>query len=76
MTTMATVLRMPADADMPAVFARLNERLDLPEGLSDLGIDPSIFPGIAKAALADNAHKTNPFQMTEADYIKLLHAAL
>jgi alcohol dehydrogenase class IV len=76
MTTMATVLRMPADADIPSVFARLNERLGLPEGLSDLGIDASIFPAIAKAALADNAHKTNPYALTEADYIKLLNAAL
>lgn len=76
MTTMATTLRMPADADVSTVFARLTERLGLPEGLSDLGIDPSIFPAIALAALADNAHKTNPFTLTEADYIKLLQAAL
>jgi len=76
MTTMATVLRMPADADVPSVFARLNERIGLPEGLSELGIDSSVFPSIAQAALADNAHKTNPFVLTESDYIKLLNAAL
>jgi len=75
MTVMSTALRFPADADLPLSFARLNQRLGLPEGLRDLGIDTAIFQEVAKAALEDNAHKTNPFALTEQDYIALLHEA-
>ncbi len=75
MTVMSTAMRFPADADLPLAFARLSQRLGLPEGLRELGIETALFPEIAKAALADNAHKTNPFTLTEQDYITLLHEA-
>lgn len=75
MTVMSTAMRFPADADLPLAFARLSQRLGLPEGLRELGIETTIFPAIAQAALADNAHKTNPFALTEQDYIALLNEA-
>ncbi len=75
MTVMSVAMRFPADADLPLAFARLSQRLALPEGLRELGIETAIFPEIARSALADNAHKTNPFALTEQDYIKLLQEA-
>jgi len=75
MTIMATALRLPADADLSLVFARLNNRLGLPAGLKVLGVNQSDFNDIATAALADNAHKTNPCVLTHDDYVSLLRAA-
>jgi alcohol dehydrogenase class IV len=56
-------------------FLSLNQRLGLPSGLKELGVDRSVFQAIAQASLNDNAHKTNPLVLTEADYCTLLRAA-
>ena len=66
---------LPAGADLPAVFAGLNQRLGLPSGLQALGIQESVFPTIAEASLGDNAHKTNPRVLAREDYLALLNAA-
>ncbi len=73
---MREAMCLPSDADLPAAFAALNQRLGLPSGLRVLGIDDSVFPAIAQASLLDNAHKTNPRPLTGEDYIGLLNAAL
>jgi len=72
---MREAMGLPADADLAASFADLNRRLGLPPGLRALGIEASIFPAIAEAALADNAHKTNPRALRREDYMVLLKAA-
>jgi 4-hydroxybutyrate dehydrogenase len=63
------------EADLPKTLADLNARLGLPAGLSALGVQRSQFESLADAALADNAHKTNPRPLTRADYLVLLEAA-
>lgn len=75
MSIMSAAMGLPVDVQLPLVFARLNQRLGLPEGLSDLGVKQEIFNDIATAALADNAHKTNPFVLTHQDYVELLKQA-
>lgn len=75
MPVMREAMGLPTDADLPAVFAALNQRLGLPSGLQALGIKESVFPAIAEASLADNAHKTNPKALTREDYMALLDAA-
>jgi 4-hydroxybutyrate dehydrogenase len=72
---MREAMGLPAGADLAAAFAALNRRLGLPSGLSALGVDASVFPAIAAAALADNAHKTNPRPLARDDYLALLDAA-
>jgi 4-hydroxybutyrate dehydrogenase len=75
MTMMATAMHLPADADLPLSFARLNSRIGLPQGLKSLGVDQADFEAIASAALEDNAHKTNPKVLTRDDYLNILRAA-
>lgn len=75
MSIMSAAIGLPVDVQLPLVFARLNQRLGLPEGLSDLGIAQDIFDDIATAALADQAHQTNPHALTHADYVELLKQA-
>lgn len=75
MPVMRDAMGLPAGADLPAVFAALNQRLGLPPGLYALGIEESVFPAIAEASLLDNAHKSNPRALTGEDYMALLNAA-
>jgi hypothetical protein len=63
------------DTDLVELFLQLNQRLGLPAGLKELGVQQESFLGLAQASLADNAHKTNPCVLTENDYLKLLAAA-
>ena len=62
-------------SDLASAFADLNRRLGLPRGLRALGVSEDQFDGIARAALADNAHKTNPRAVSHEEYLTLLHAA-
>jgi hypothetical protein len=68
-------MNLPLGTDLVDTFLALNQRLGLPAGLRELGIEPSIFHTIAQASLRDNAHKTNPRVLTESDYLALLSAA-
>ncbi len=72
---MRQAMKLGCDADLSAVFTNLNQRLGLPSGLQALGLDRRALPAIAQASLADNAHKTNPKNLTYDDYIALLDAA-
>ena len=75
MTIMATAMHLPADANLSLTFARLNSRIGIPTGLRALGVKTTEFDAIASAALADNAHKTNPKVLSHADYLQILSAA-
>ncbi len=68
-------MNLPPETNLTDTFLSLNQRLGLPSGLKELGVDRSVFPAIAQASLNDNAHKTNPFVLTEAGYCTLLSAA-
>lgn len=72
---MREAMGLPAGADLPGAFTALNRRLGLPSGLLAFGVAESVFPAIAEASLADNAHKTNPRALTRDDYMALLLAA-
>jgi hypothetical protein len=63
------------DSDLVELFLQLNQRLGLPSGLKELGVQQENFQALTQASLADNAHKTNPRILTEGDYLALLAAA-
>ena len=63
------------DTDLVELFLQLNQRLGLPGGLKELGVQQESFQALAQASLADHAHKTNPRVLTENDYLNLLAAA-
>jgi 4-hydroxybutyrate dehydrogenase len=62
-------------ADPARELAALNARIGIPARLRDIGVIESVLPAVARGALADNAHKTNPRPLAEADYLDLLNAA-
>src|SRR3546814_2293380 len=62
-------------ADLAGFFLALNRRIGIPAGLREIGVDETTLPAIAAAALGDNAHKTNPRPLQEADYLKIGRAS-
>ena len=50
--------------------------IGLPDGLRALGVQPARYADIARGALADRNHKTNPRAASEEDYIALLEASV
>ena len=67
---------LPAEADIPGALLALNRRLRLPVSLRELGFEAARIPSIARQALEDNAHKTNPRPLDASDYEAVLAAAL
>lgn len=61
--------------DIPGAVSALTGRLGIPQRLRDIGLTCEQLEGIARAALADNAHKTNPRALQKEDYETLLQAA-
>jgi alcohol dehydrogenase class IV len=57
------------------VIARLNADLGLPPTLSAMGVSAAALPAVAKAALKDHCHATNPRLASEGDYMALLEEA-
>ena len=54
----------------------MNARLGLPQGLAQMGVEPSIFDAVIQGALADHCHKTNPRLASPQDYRDMLQAAM
>ncbi|CAN5400101.1 iron-containing alcohol dehydrogenase [soil metagenome] len=65
----------PEGTDPAAAIAGLNSRIGLPPRLRDIGVAEADLAAVAREALDDNAHKTNPRPLTESDYFQLLCAA-
>jgi len=55
---------------------QLNRDIGLPVTLSAMGVNEAQLPGIARAALKDHCHATNPRTASEGDYLALLREAL
>jgi alcohol dehydrogenase class IV len=64
-----------ADEVIPAIKA-LNNRLGLPSGLREMGVEEAMFSKIIEGALADHSHKTNPREASEGDYKDILYSSL
>ncbi|MFY0608674.1 MAG: iron-containing alcohol dehydrogenase [Cyclobacteriaceae bacterium] len=54
----------------------LNERLNLPTKLAEVGVGAEHLPELAKLAAADFAHPNNPKPVTEEDFLRLYQKAL
>ena len=67
-----SALGLPADSDLADQLMRLNERLRIPNSLSELGVNRAHVPGVVQAALKDHSHPTNPRNITDLDYERLL----
>jgi len=65
----------PAGTHPCSALLQLNARLGIPARLRDIGVAEDLLAPVAAQALEDNAHKTNPRPMAQADYLALLQAA-
>ena len=63
------------DSDPHAMLTQLNARIGIPLRLRDIGVARELLAPVAAEALHDNAHKTNPRPLQQADYLRLLEAA-
>ena len=61
-----------ARGDAPEFIVALNRRLGLPDGLAALGIARAALPDIARKAVKDHCHATNPRRPSEEDYLRIL----
>jgi alcohol dehydrogenase class IV len=73
---MAQVMKLDADSDVADAIAELNRQLGLPPGLDALGVEETVLPEIARQALQDHCHATNPRTASEQDYLNILQTAM
>jgi alcohol dehydrogenase class IV len=64
-----------ADTCPRQALMELLKRIGLPTQLQQLGVAHEALQAVAAQALEDNAHKTNPRAITQADYLQLLEDA-
>lgn len=65
-----------AGADLAIEFVHdLLEKVDIPNRLSAIGITQDLIPALAKQAIADANHRTNPRSCSEQDMVDLYNAA-
>jgi len=64
----------PANAgqDIAQAIKEMSERLGLPKGLKDYGVQSQQFSGIVSGAMKDHCHLTNPIRASEEEYKGLL----
>lgn len=73
---MAKTMGLNSGMDIPDAIKEMNSRLNLPKGLSELGVDQSMFEKVIQGALADHCHKTNPREASISDYKQMLIESL
>ena len=69
---LARALGLAAGSDVADALRDMNHRLDLPAGLTDMGVERASFGRIIQGALADHCHLTNPKTASADDYHQLL----
>jgi len=72
----AQAMGLPDAGAIGAAITDMNQRLGLPAGLRQMGVDPALFPRAINYALADHCHKTNPRVASAEDYTAMLQASL
>lgn len=65
----------PEDSDPLERLSALNAAIGIAPGLRDIGVAREDLEAVAAQAPQDNAHRTNPRPLTEADYLQLLQSA-
>ena len=69
---MARAMGLASGSDIADALRDMNARLQLPRGLSAMGVENQLFEKIVRGALADHCHLTNPRLASADDYLSLL----
>ena len=72
----ATAVGVASGDELPGAIKALNQRLGLPTGLAQLGVQAEWFDRITEGALADHCHKTNPRIASADDYRSMLRESM
>ncbi|UQG59295.1 iron-containing alcohol dehydrogenase [Marinobacter sp. M3C] len=72
----AQTMQLKGPEEIGRAIQEMSDRLNLPKGLTELGVKRELFPQIIKGALADHTHKTNPRIASEEDYYWMLEQSL
>jgi 4-hydroxybutyrate dehydrogenase len=73
---MAQAMGLANESDIEQALVSMRDRLGLPAGLKQMGVDRDMFDEAARKAQKDHSHKTNPREASHEDYIDLLGASL
>ncbi len=74
-SAIASVFGVTSGEELAHAIRSLNRRLELPQGIGEMGITPELYDEVASAALKDHCHATNPRVATHADYVAMLAAS-
>jgi alcohol dehydrogenase class IV len=73
---MAAAVGLRSAEELPGAIRALNQRLGLPSGLAQMGVQEAQFERIVEGALADHCHKTNPRIASADDYRSMLRESM
>lgn len=73
---MAHAMGLSQGADVAQAIVDMNERLGLPKGLAEMGVERAWFDRIVQGAMVDHCHKTNPRLASAQDYLELLEQSM
>lgn len=63
------------ESDPAGAVARLRERIGLPSGLSEVGVEDDDLKAVARLSQSNHSVKSNPRPVSEADALSILEAA-
>jgi 4-hydroxybutyrate dehydrogenase len=75
MARLRRALGLADNADVPAYFAALNRKLEIPTGLGAMGVTEGDFDIVASQAMLDHCHATNPRALEIPEYVAILKEA-
>ncbi len=73
---MASAMGLASASQVVDALRDMNARLQLPKGLSEMGVTGASFQNIIHGALADHCHMTNPRVASADDYASLLEKSM
>jgi 4-hydroxybutyrate dehydrogenase len=69
-------MNLPEKADLAAAIRGKSRSIGLPSGLSNLGVDSSVFEEVIVKALIDHSNNTSPRKPTAQQFVELLKESM